>query len=72
MLEDGTYDAMVFDVDDSQDGVTTVSFTIVSGPHRGEVIALRSAATEGDPIELLGIPATITVVDGAPKVRFEP
>ena len=71
MLEDGTYDAIVFDAEE-HDGATVVSFTIASGPHRGEVIELRSAALAGDPVELLGIPATITVVDGQPRVRFEP
>ncbi|MGH2684678.1 MAG: hypothetical protein ACRDJP_04335 [Actinomycetota bacterium] len=71
MLDDGTYDAIVFDVDDT-DGATVISFTIAAGARRGEVVELRSSSWKGDPIELLGIPATITVVDGEPRVRFEP
>jgi hypothetical protein len=72
MLEDGTYDAIVFDVDEADDGAVVISLTIAAGPHRGEVVELRSTSLAGDPIELLGIPATLTVVDGRPSVRFEP
>ena len=71
MLDDGTYDAIVFDVEDD-DGTAVVSFTIASGAHRGEVIELRSLEWQGDALDLLGIPATITVTDGQPRVRFEP
>jgi hypothetical protein len=72
VLEDGTYDAVVFDVADADDGATVVSLTIASGPHRGEVVDLRASNLAGDPVDLLGIPATITVVEGQPRVRFEP
>ena len=71
MLEDGTYDAVVFDVEE-EEGATVVSLTIASGPRRGEVVDLRSENLGGDPLDLLGIPATITVEDGRPRVRFEP
>jgi hypothetical protein len=71
MLEDGTYDAVVFDIEEGDAGATLISFTIASGPHRGDVVALRSQHIAGDPIELLGIPATITVESGQPRVRFE-
>ena len=71
MLDDGTYDAIVFDVD-QRDGAAVILFTIAAGPKRGEVIELRSQSWRGDPVELLGIPATITVVNGKPRVRFEP
>lgn len=68
MLDDGTYEALVFDADD--DG--TVELTILAGEHKGEVVSLRSTDRVGDPIDLLGVPATIEVVDGTPSVRFEP
>jgi hypothetical protein len=72
VLEDGIYDAICFDAAEADDGATVVSFTIAAGPHRGEVVELRSSNLAGDPVELLGIPATITVEDGRPRVRFEP
>lgn len=72
MLEDGRYDAIVFDADEAPDGAITVELTVLSGDHKGEVVALRADGFEGDPIDLLGIPATITVAGGSPSVRFEP
>ena len=71
MLEDGRYDAIVFDADEAPDGAITVELTVLSGDHKGEVVALRADGFEGDPIDLLGIPATITVTGGSPSVRFE-
>ena len=71
MLEDGTYDAIVFDADDAGDGVS-VELTILAGVHKGEVVSVHTAAWSGDAFDLLGIPATITVRDGRPQVRFEP
>lgn len=72
MLEDGTYDAIVLDAEEGGDGTTILSFTIAAGSHRGEVVELRAADLQGEPVELLGIPATITVVGGEPRVRLEP
>lgn len=72
MLEDGQYDAIVFDADEVHDGAITVELTVLSGDHKGEVVALRAEGFDGDPIDLLGIPATITVAGGSPSVRFEP
>lgn len=79
MLEDGTYDAIVFDADGDpgRDDVTgraaiTVELTIVSGPHKGEVVSVRTDAWAGDALDLLAVPATITVTDGEPRVTFEP
>ncbi len=75
VLEDGTYDAL---------GVrrrghrgdrrrrVTVELTILAGDHKGEVVSLSSTDWSGDALDLLGIPATITVADGHPSVVFEP
>lgn len=72
MLDDGTYDALVFDADEAEDGGVEVELTILAGEHKGAVVSLTSADWAGDALDLLGIPATITVVDGTPQVRFEP
>lgn len=73
MLEDGTYDAIVFDADRERDGgATTVELTLLSGPHKGEVVSLRTTDWSGDALDLLAVPATITVTDGQPSVTFEP
>lgn len=72
VLADGSYDALVFDAEEAAGGGITVELTIVAGDHKGEVVSLHAADWSDDPIELLGVPATITVADGAPSVRFEP
>ena len=79
VLDDGTYDAIVFDAhqddvdrDDTGDGATTVELTILAGDHKGEVVSLRTGDWRGDVVGLLGVPATITVTGGEPSVRFEP
>jgi hypothetical protein len=72
-LDDGAYDVIVVDVDTSRDNdVVRVELTIVSGPHKGAVIAVHAPAFEGDPISLLGIPATLLVEGGRPTVELEP
>lgn len=74
MLDDGTYDALVFDAEDDPDaeGTITVELTVLAGEHKGAVVSLRTEAWTGDALDLLGIPATLTVVDGTPNVVFEP
>ena len=72
MLDDGTYDALVFDADDADDGGVEVEMTILAGEHKGAVVSVVSTEWEGDALDLLGIPATIVVTDGRPTVRFEP
>lgn len=69
MLDDGTYEAIVFDADDDDDAVT-VELTIIAGDHKGEVISVRGAF-DGDALDLLGVPATVTVADGQPSVSFD-
>jgi hypothetical protein len=71
VLPDGTYDAIVVDAVE-ESGVVLLDLTILGGEHKGEVVALRSPDLAGDPVDLLGIPATLTVTDGTPHVRLEP
>jgi hypothetical protein len=71
-LVDGAYDALVVDAEATGEGAARVELTIVAGPAKGEVVALRAEGLRGDPIDLLGVPATLTVRDGVPSVVFEP
>jgi hypothetical protein len=72
VLPDGTYDALVVDTSEGDGGAVAVDLTIIAGPAKGEVVTLRAVGLASDPLDLLGLPATITVRDGAPSVRFEP
>jgi hypothetical protein len=71
-LADGSYDALVVDAEDRGDGTIGIELTIVAGEAKGEVVALVTRNLTGDPLDLLGVPATVTVRDGSPAVRFEP
>jgi hypothetical protein len=71
-LADGRYDALVVDAEAAEDGSVGIELTIVAGSAKGEVVALRASGLAGDPLDLLGIPATITVLDGVPSVHLEP
>jgi hypothetical protein len=73
LLADGTYDALVVDASPSDDGSIGIEITIVAGPAKGEVVSLRTADLgDTDPLDLLGVPATLTVCGGAPSLRLEP
>jgi hypothetical protein len=71
-LADGTYDALVVDTRENDDGTIAVDLTIIAGPAKGDVVTLRATGLDGDPLDLLGVPATITVAGGEPSVRLEP
>lgn len=72
VLEDGSYDALVVDATEGGDGSARVELTIVAGDHKGEVVTIRGAGLGDRALDLLGVPATITVRHGTPHVRFEP
>ena len=70
-LEDGRYDALIVHAEHGSDGVVHVELTLTSGPHKGEVVSLRATSITRDPIDLLALPATLTVVDGVPDVSID-
>jgi hypothetical protein len=71
-LPDGTYDALVVDAREQEDGSVAVDLAIIAGPAKGNVVTLRASSLDGDPLDLLGIPATITVTGGEPSLTLEP
>lgn len=75
MLDDGTYGAVVIDADDSDpSGRTRIELAIASGEHRGAVVTVTASAEDivrRDPLDLLGLPATITVAGGHPTVTID-
>lgn len=69
MLPDGAYEGVVVDVED-RDGIV-LSIVVVSGEHKGEVAAVRSASVHDDAVDLLGMPCVLTVEAGQPSVVFD-
>lgn len=80
MLPEGTYDALVVDAEPVAPPPGTgadrtwarVDLTVTAGTHKGEVVTVTGPVPTPDPLDLLGVPATITVVEGRPRIRFEP
>jgi hypothetical protein len=75
-FDDGTYDAFVVDaasgVADDGTAVMHLELTILGGPHKGEVVAITATGLPGNELDLLGMPATLTVDAGQPSVRLDP
>lgn len=74
VLADGTYDAIVVDVEAGDDGAVAIDLAITAGDHRGDVVRVvdRARSGGGEPLDLLGLPATLAVHGGEPSVTFEP
>lgn len=73
MLPDGRYDAFVVwaerhEGEGEGEGRLRVELTITSGPHKGEVVTL-TASVRRDPLALVGLPCTLVVEDGRPRLE---
>jgi len=71
MLADGTYDAMVIDATDTDDGAIALDVTVLAGPHKGELLTITATGLDRDALDLFAVPATLVVLDGRPTVRLE-
>jgi hypothetical protein len=78
VLADGTYDAIVVDATDLDDRdadggrAVRLELTIVAGPHKGDVVAVRAERLAMTAVEALGLPARLVVTDRQPEVVVEP
>ena len=74
MLTDGTYDAIVIDaeeVDGAEQGSVRVEITVTSGAHKGEVVAVRGSVAGRAALDLLGLPVTLVVEHGSPRLHVD-
>ena len=73
MLADGTYDAIVVDAADGEGTAgVRLELTIVAGPHKGDVVAVRAEHLTMTAVETLRLPARLVVTDQRPEVVLEP
>ena len=70
-LADGTYDAFIVDARDDEEDVVRFDLAITTGTNKGDVIVVRARSLHRDPLDLIGLPATLTVRDGQPRVTFD-
>ena len=74
MLADGAYDAIVVDatdVDATGGAGVRLELTIVAGPHKGDVVAVRADHLAMTAVETLGLPARLVVTNQRPEVMLE-
>ena len=70
ILADGTYEVFIIEAESVDEATIRVDLTITTGPSKGEVVSVRAANTGRDPLDLMGMPATLTVTGGVPKIDF--
>ncbi len=75
MIPDGTYDAFVVDAERglADDGTEQMhlALTILAGEHKGDLVTVTATGLVGTEIDLLGMPATLTVAAGTPSVHID-
>jgi hypothetical protein len=69
-LPDGTYDVLVVDATADGDALA-IEITIIGGDHKGDVVSVRATGLGVDELDLLGMPGTLHVVDGAPRFTVD-
>jgi hypothetical protein len=72
VLADGTYDVVVVGVEPAEAGGVSLELAIAGGEHRGEVVPVLHHDPPAEPLDLLGIPGTLTVAGGEPRLSLEP
>jgi hypothetical protein len=68
-LADGRYDAFVVWAEARDDGVV-FDLTITTGINKGEVVSVVGPLAR-DPIDVVGLPCTLVVSNGAPRVQLD-
>ena len=70
-LPNGIYDVFVVDVEEHADGTARFELTITSGAFKGALIAVRASHARDDAIMSIGLPGTLRVVDGEPRLSLD-
>ena len=72
-IEDGTFEVVVVDAEpvDGDDASVRLELAILAGPRKGELLTVTAAGLGRDALDLLAVPATVVVVDGAPQLTLE-
>jgi hypothetical protein len=73
MLSDGNYDVFIVDAREDEEILRAmeIDVAITSGAHKGDVITMRATNMQRDAIALIGMPATLRVVDGMPRLTVD-
>lgn len=69
-LDDGVYDAFVVWAEARDDGALALDLTLTTGARKGEVLTLRVRDVRRDATDLVGLPCTLHVHEGQPRVDW--
>jgi hypothetical protein len=69
-LANGVYDAFVVWAEERDDGALALDLTITTGARKGDVVSVRASNAPQDAIALVGLPCTLHVRDGQPRVEW--
>lgn len=70
-LDDDTYDVFIVDAEEDEENALRLELAVTSGAHKGEVVVVRATSMQRDAIDMIGLPATLTVRDGVPRVQLD-
>lgn len=73
-IPDGTYDVFVVDADEAPDigeDAVRLSLTILSGEHKSHVLELTASGLGWTSIDLIGMPGTLVVTAGEPRLTID-
>jgi len=68
-LPDGRYDAFIVWADARDDDHIAFELTFTMGAQKGDVITVL-ARSSADPLALVGLPCTLEVLGGEPRIHF--
>ena len=70
-LDDNTYDVFIVDAEEVEENALQLELAVTSGANKGEVVVVRAESMKRDALDVIGLPATLTVRDGVPRVEFD-
>jgi hypothetical protein len=70
-FEDGIYDVVVVEAEEHSDDAIALQLAISSGPRRGDLVSITATGLGRSWMDLLALPATLTVSGGEPKLTFD-
>lgn len=70
-MPDGRYDVFIVDAETIDETSMRVELAMVTGDAKGDVFAIRGPLLADDPVELLGLPGTLIVADGVPRLQVD-
>lgn len=70
-VTDGTYDVIVVSADEATEGSVAIEIAFTSGAFKGASTTLRSSMPIDRALGMLGLPATLHVEEGRPRLTLD-